>query len=104
MENSKKKLRLDELSVESFVTSSKAAGAKGGTSWWSLATTPLLTPLTGCDDTLGGANCLTGPTDHPTTNEVPWDTIIGPIDVYATLEPENTNCNCPSYHSGCGHP
>ena len=103
MENQKKKMRLDELTVESFVTSSKASAAKGGTGWTLLTLTP--TPfLPGCGDTLGGADCLTGPTDHPTTNEVPWDTIIGPVEVYATLEPENTNCNCPSYHSGCYRP
>lgn len=101
MENQKKKLRLNELTVESFVTSSKAAGAKGGTSWWTLATTPLLTPLTGCDD-----HTVDVPTDDTSIyrNDNPHDTILGSVDVYATLEPENTNCNCPSYHSGCYRP
>lgn len=100
MENQRKKLRLEELTVKSFVTSPKAVAAKGGTGTPTVATVTLtLTPLfEGCDDH------TVDPTQHPSTNEVPWDTIIGPVDVYATLEPEMTNCNCPSIHSGCYRP
>jgi hypothetical protein len=99
MENQRKKLRLDELTVKSFVTSPKADAAKGGT-WTVTIATPMLTPfLGGCDDQ------TVNPTEHEITrNDIPNDTILGSVVVDASLDRESTNCNCLSYHSGCYRP